>query len=1308
MAKYIIFVHGLGGEREKTWGRFPEFLINDNEIKHEIIQYSYTSPNPIKQLYKPAPSILSIANGLLTYLTAHCNLDNDDIILVGHSLGGLVIRRMLLRLNAKGVNHNIQKVCFFDVPHEGSGFANVGRYVAFLNRHLKSLVSNSTELDDLNEQWVDKKIDERLNILSVIDANETIVSAMSSKSIFRFHKIETINGVDHSTIVKPKTVNDTAVLVLKSFIKSKPSIGKFNNNNVSKSIADWLKYDERRHELEYLEDKAREIAYKSLKGALESSTPIIRLTGLSGLGKSRLLIEYKNRNHIKDEDLIIINGAGNSEDVIHCLKLAVENKAEGLAVIDNCSTELHNKLVKIVSANNSLLKMVSTFFYHDSDGSLDSSIQIKLEKLEENLITQIIHLRLPNLDELSEKRLNKFIEGFPLLADMATKELQKEGVIRTSFSEKNLVEKLINGDNNLTDKQRELLKVFSLFDYFRFQKNKDEKANKHAIFLNEIAGTNQIEFEGTVKHFEDKGLINCTGRLARIIPKPLALNLAMEWWDGSLFDRQNNLIINLPESMLESFCRQLTYLDSSLNIQDFVKNFCEDDSPFGQAELLLSNQGSRLFRALVEVNPNVTNELLYRTFKSISDKQIKEIGGNARRSLIWALEMLVFHDVLFEKSSWCLFKLAQFENESYGNNATGQFSQLFRLQLSGTQANFKQRLTILNKVARLNKESADSVLIEAIKVAIDSHGGNRIVGAEFQGTKAELKEWRPKKWQEIFDYWEALLDIYLNLVKKEHLVDAVKDAFGHEIRSLIKYIPLGTIDGFIKSVVASSGKYWPAAAQSISHALYYDINNLKDGQLTAIKEWERLLLPAADNLEEQLKLVVLNPSREYKKGEDDHYIDIAAEGAIALARELKDRLLELVPYFELLMTFPEQKQTWVFAKEIALCCTNYDEFLSSLLSYLRLNSKSNTRFISGFSCGLSLKNPEKWEYIIKLFGSDNLLHTFYPYAMTSGNFNKAHLNILIRLIKEDLIINDVSSLLIYNNVTKHLSESEIAAFCAELSKLDTYSAWIALDILSMYIHGRSDYDYDTLKPVFIELVLTVSFKKGDKLGGIDVYQWQKAAEDLLQIENEEFSIKLCKHLIQQVTNNDVDYSDLWDYLNLVFYKAFELHGKYIWPVIQNEFIKNEGIKKYRLAELFYDGKERHQQENSIFTLLDEYLVIEWCEDKEALLFVAHTLSLFETKGEKKTVNSLLLKLIENYGDNDLFLNEISANYHSRSWSGSLVPYLEKDKEYIEPFKVHKCDLVQQWATDFCNMIDRDIDKENKRDAENDMLRNFHN
>ncbi|UUI62304.1 esterase/lipase family protein [Aeromonas salmonicida] len=342
MAKYIVFVHGLGGEKDNTWGRFPQFIMDDEEIEHTIIQYGYTSPHPIQQCFLSAPSILSIANGLLTDLTTRCDLDKDEIILVGHSLGGLVIRRMLLRLDAKGTSHNIRKVCFFDVPHEGSGFAKVGKHIALLNRHLKSLASNSTELDDLNEQWIDKKLDEHLNILSIIDANETVVSAMSSKSIFRHHPIETINEVNHSSIVKPNSENDTVVLLLKSFIKNSPSVGNFNLD-AAKPIKEWLKYDERKHELAYEEDEPRKVAFSALSEAINSNKCYVRLTGLSGLGKSRLLIEYKNRNNLRDNDFIIFSGTENIYTVQESIKTAAENRAEGFIIIDNCSVELHKE-----------------------------------------------------------------------------------------------------------------------------------------------------------------------------------------------------------------------------------------------------------------------------------------------------------------------------------------------------------------------------------------------------------------------------------------------------------------------------------------------------------------------------------------------------------------------------------------------------------------------------------------------------------------------------------------------------------------------------------------------------------------------------------------------------------------------------------------------------------------------------------------------------------------------------------------------------------------------------------------------------
>tara|TARA_R110001583_G_scaffold43838_4_gene139260 strand:- start:3472 stop:7386 length:3915 start_codon:yes stop_codon:yes gene_type:complete len=1303
MAKYIVFVHGLGGEIEKTWGKFPQFLMDDDEIEHTVIQYGYTSPNPIKQCYLPAPSILSIANGLLTNITTRCDIEHDDIILVGHSLGGLVIRRLLLRLDAKGTKHNIRKVCFFDVPHEGSGFANVGKHIAFLNRHLKSLASNATELDDLNEQWVDKKLDANLTILSVIDANETVVSAMSSKSIFRHHPIETINCVNHSSIVKPNSDDDIQVLLLKSFIKNSPSVGKFNLD-AAKPIKEWLKYDERKHELEYEEDEPRKIAFSALSEAINSNSCFIRLTGLSGLGKSRLLIEYKNRNNLKDSDFIIFSGTENVKTVQESIKTASENGAEGFVIIDNCSVELHNYATNAIEVNNSPLKLITTYFYHQEDKKLTNSIRIKLEKLASEQISNIIDARLPDLEPSSKRQLEKFIEGFPLLAQMTTKELQKEGRVTTKFDESNLVEKLINGDGTLSDQARELLKVFSLFDYFRFQKGVRDDVNEDAEFLKRIAGADQITFESTIMTFNEKELINCTGSLARVVPKPLALNLAMQWWNTSAFDRQNEIVSNLPAMLHDSFCDQIRYLDSSINVQSFVENFCAANHPFGQAELLLSKQGSRLFRALVEVNPAVTKNQLHRVISRLTDKEILDIEGDVRRNLVWALEMLVFHKSCFDKSAWNLFKFAQFENENYSNNALGQFSQLFRWQLSGTEADFDQRLAILNKAIALNLESADIVIIDAVKTAMDTHGGTRTIGAEFQGTKPELKEWHPKTYQEIYDYWQSLLDILLVIVKRGHLVEQVKDAFGHEIRGLIRYKLPEKLDRFIKEVIKLTGKYWPAAAQSITHALHYDSKAMNEEQIDLLKSWEKLLSPDENSIEEQLKLVVLNPSREHVKGDDGHYIDMAAEDAKQLAKFLKNRLADLYQHFELLMTFPEQKQSWIFAKHLVLEADNTVEIVYATLDYLRNHNIIHTQFLAGLLSGLNVKEPAEWKEIIELIGSDEKLIQYYPEAIRTGRFETSHLDVFIRLIAEKKLPSYSASTLVYGRATEHLTEEEISRFCMSLSEIDATANWVALDNINMYTHGRNDVDFTQLRETLAHLVLNVSFRKEDKTRHSASYHWLNSVEQLLKSEDAEFALQLCSHVIDQVGGNEVDYSDLWDYLSNAFYKAFEVYGDYIWPKIANKFTDGNAIKPYRLIDLLGSGKSYKKRDNSIFDILDPEVVVSWCKDEVALLIVGRAISMFISHGEERVVNPLMIQLLTEYADSKPFLSGISANFSSRTWSGSLIPYLEADKKILQTLTQHTNIKVRNWAIGFIENIEHQIKYEEKRDAEDHMLR----
>lgn len=1293
--KKVVFVHGLGGDLNKTWGKFPELIDSDSDLGCRSVTYGYDA------FYWPfigsSASLHNIAEGLESEIRLNCEED-EELILVGHSLGGLVIKKFLANqiINKNKHNFNIKKVCFYAVPHEGSGLSEIRKLIGWRNQQLKVLAKDSKYIEEFNDIWDALGAKDKFEFLSVIGSKDSIVTSSSSKSLFRGSDIITLNEKGHINIVKPKDSNDSSYKALKKFILSKESIIKYTNN-AAIPYEKWRRHD-RKHHAPLVQDESRLSAANTIKKVLDSDSPLIRITGLSGLGKSRLVIEYINSLGMDENDIIIFDATSKVDEIKQCIDRVIKEKAEGIIVIENCHVELHNYISREIINAGCIAKIITVAFGHED---VESSVHVKLQTLESNSINKLVQNILPDFNLNQIEKIASFVEGYPLLAVLIAERYREDGILNGELTEDAFVERLLHCSGQLSDEKLRVLTTFSLFDVIAVE----GENNDDAKFIYDFSEAKRSDFDEVFYHFEEREIINKVGNFARIVPKPLAVTLAAKWWESSLDGSKVKLINEMPDSLLGSFCNQIKYLDNSQKVIDFVEGLCSKFSPFGKAELLLSKRGSKLFRALVEVNPKATSELIYRTICQLTDEELNSINGDIRRNFVWALEMLAFHKKCFEQSSWCLLKLAQFENESFSNNATGQFSQLFRWRLSGSAADFDTRVKILSRAISLDCLNINLIVIEAIKAAIDTRGGTRAVGAEYQGTKPELKEWQPELWNEIFDYWQNLFDILVGMASNRELIEPVKNVIGHQIRGLVRNGRLQMLDDAIKKIIQLSDKYWPAASQSITHALTYDAKSLKEEQLVALNEWTELLAPDADNLEEKLKLVVLNPSRDHEKDEEGHYVDLAAVDAKKLAKELTGCHSELSKYFELLTTFPEQKQSWIFGKELALNEVDSKPLLNGLFEFLRnCNSHCNTQFLSGLLNGLSTSSPKTWEDYIVMIGSDERLVKYYPDAIRTGLFKVVHLEKLLELIRLNKLHSRVATVLVYGRVTEHLTEEEVVNFCLSLSNIDATATWVALDIVNMYTHGRDDYDFNLLKELLTHLVLSVSFAANMKSGHTDSYHWLKTVETLLKTEGAGFALKLCNHLIEEVIQNDVDYSDLWDYLHVAFYKAFKLHGDEIWSELSDKLINNEGIKKYRLIELLGSGKESRDNSNSIFTLIDQSVVVELCKEERALILVAGSLSLFDKNEGERKVNNLVILLLEAYGNNKDFLSILSSNFHSRSWSGSLVPYLEADKKTIEVLQQHTNLLVKSWADDFISMIDRQIDAEIKSDAEEQMLR----
>lgn len=1305
MAKRIILIHGLGGTTDGTWGKFPNFLEEDSDIDFGILSFGYESPGMSKcwkiweswKYLKRAPSILNISNGVLTEMKSRCDIENDEIILAGHSLGGIIVKKVLLILENKQISHKISKVCFFDVPHDGSGYANVGKYLSFRNRHLKSLTRDSSELDDLNEQWIHSDLNNKLDILSIIAANDNIVSSSSSKSIFREHQIETINDVDHITIVKPESTDSLPYIVFKDFILKKNTITKYKNR-ASRDLEDWKRV-ERMHSYPYASDEERAKSLESLISALGLESTVIRLTGASGLGKTRLLLEVIDAlESIDDSSILIFNAPGYDTIIKETVRSMVEDNVHGLVVIENCSVDLHNYLAKEVKKTECLVKLVTVGY---SDAQVDDSIHIQLFPLSNEAITQLLTPILIGMKSNDIDRVARFAQGYPLMATLIAEQYQKEGRLLGSIESSSVVRKLIDGDGGITPEEKEILSACSLFDVFG---TAEGLAGEEAKYIAErVADSNLKIFGRVLRIFTGRQIINRAGRYARLVPKPLALTLASEWWEETSYERQKELIDTLPDSLIQSFCTQASYLDDQPSVQRFSDRLFGGQSPFVQAEELFTDRGSKLFRAFVEVNPESTSDALYNILSEYSHEQILAIDGDTRRNLVWGLEKLCFHANVFEKSSWCLLLLASAENESWSNNATGMFAQLFRINLSGTQAKPNVRFDVLKRAIGINNINIDMIIIEALNQAISTRGGSRTVGAEYQGTKAPLEEWKPEQWQDIFDFWQEAFDLMLVLFERgDTQKEKVLNHIGHSIRGFIANGRIEILDTAIRKIVAINGQYWPAALENIKHTFEYDSNGMNKDVLDTLNSWLELLNPDTADLPERLKILVTNPPWEHHKDEDGHYIDVSAENAKKLAVELSRNIEDLLPHIDLLLV-GNQNQSNAFGYQLSHELVDVKPLIDYVLDRLIDIEQPNPTLILGLYRGMFERSPILWQDNIDKLLTDDELIFYYPDLICTGSIQKIHLDTLLKLLQRGSLSPNRVNALMYGNVTSCIEANLIGDFCLHLAELGDEASWVALNVICMYCFGNNKGCIDSLRDQLKKLVVAVPLHNGQQQTTTDLHQWHEIAKKLLNERDQELAVALVNQLIS-ASKYGLDYGGLRSYVKPLMRNLMKEYSENLWPIFGNAIIQSKGMEKYWLQQLLNKDTGLTNNDISVLSVIPVEIVIKWCYKQPDVgpIFVARSLNVFDIVDESQVPSSLFIALLVNFGNDKRVASELSANIGSRGWSWSLVPYLESDKSALSQLFEHENTNVRQWVKDYIAYLDRQITEESKRDEEYDF------
>lgn len=281
--KVIIFVHGLSGSSEGTWGKMIELFRCDPAFReYALDSYEYPTCKVNWAFWKTMPGIPELSDGLSTFIQAF-HSDKTSIVLIGHSLGGLVLRHYIANLFKKSMAGTISAAIMIATPHTGAALGKFGNSLSFRHTHLRQLSKGSDILLANLADWNNLRIEEKIETLYVTGGMDSIVEGSSSKPFHGDERAKNLIKYGHIDVIKPEHAGDIRFVTVKKFIEALDATKKIKNGEL-RYIGSPLFY---RYELE----SERFYLPRQLDGevsvSLESSN--IWLSGPSGSGKSAAL-----------------------------------------------------------------------------------------------------------------------------------------------------------------------------------------------------------------------------------------------------------------------------------------------------------------------------------------------------------------------------------------------------------------------------------------------------------------------------------------------------------------------------------------------------------------------------------------------------------------------------------------------------------------------------------------------------------------------------------------------------------------------------------------------------------------------------------------------------------------------------------------------------------------------------------------------------------------------------------------------------------------------------------------------------------
>jgi hypothetical protein len=1019
-------------------------------------------------------------------------------------------------------------------------------------------------------------------------------------------------------------------------------------------------------------------AINRLRGELSKGGASVRIVGLSGVGKTRLV------QALFDNRIVTLNAALNQVNVLYTdlsdnptpqpiamLEALLLEGSDSIVVIDNCGQDIHQKLTEVVKRPNSKIRLV-TVEYDIRDDLPQDTACYRLEGSSDEVIAKLLKHQYQTLSDLDIAKIVEFSDGNARVAFALASTSEIKGQL-ARLTDNALFQRLFVQKHSTSDELQKCAEAASLLYSFDVE---DVGEKSELALLSSIAEVTIKTFYRNVSDLEERGLVQKRGNWRAVLPHAISNRLALKAIQSSPPSLLvQKLVAEASERVARSFSRRLGYLHESTHAQQIVGDWLKPEGLLGDITLL---NGFKL-QMLENVAPVNQRAALNVLIRAVEKKEFISVSNPSRARFAHLLRSLAYESNLFTDAVSVLLKFALEEPEDYKPDSIRDvLRSLFYSYLSGTLASPEQRAAFVKALAFSEDKSKQKLALTLLQASLETDHFSPFYGFDF-GALRRSYGWQPKTCEEIQQWYGMFIGIAVELGK-------IPTAFGSDARSLLgaNFRGLWTDAGMHEALTNAAQELavmdgWPDGWIGIRNTLHWGKEQLKGLSLEQLKALEKELAPR--DLLTKIQAKVLSRGtfgadlededglEESNPGSTVDWYDKSQQEVEMLGRvaALDDKtLVNLSPY---LSNSRYTDKPYFFGIGVGQVFASVQGLLDRIRELIAQAPESTVdlHFAVGLIKGWNKTKPEEASTFLDKAIEDEVWGPHFPGFQLSFELDEVGFRRLIKSLEFGQAPCWKYKLLGYGRRTDPLSAEQISSLLDLLAAKPDGGLSAAIDVLYMVVHctdKKSDEYRGELRTYCRRLVGELDWASIDLTNGNFVNHLEQIIEFALSGGNQhEAATKALTRLIQQEQSGKRFYPRNLNKILLPFFKNFPSEA--LEAVYDKE--KQTALMRMLTIQLDRNGE-------TALGVIPETTLIEWCKNspEDRCIFAAQTCKLFERpspdglEGEKvigisSTAQGILALTPDKKKVLEIFLSRFTPNV----WSGSRAAIMRQGLQLLD-------------------------------------------